>query len=124
MAKDLTISMEDKPGTLAAAAEQLGHAGVNIEGICGYPSGGRGHGHILVEDAAKARRALEAAGVRVENERDVIVVEIPDRPGELGRATRKLANAGVNIDLIYLATRTRVVIGSPDLATARKAIGE
>ena len=124
MAKDLTISMEDKPGTLAAAAEQLGHAGVNIDGICGYPSGQRATGHLLVEDAAKARSALEAAGVRVEHERDVVILELPDRPGELGRATRKLADAGVNIDLIYLATRTRVVIGSPDLAGARQALGK
>ncbi|HLQ62633.1 MAG TPA: hypothetical protein VK131_12305 [Candidatus Acidoferrales bacterium] len=123
MATDLTISMEDKPGTLAAAAEQLGHAGVNIEGICGYPSGGRGQGHILVEDAAKARQALEAAGVRVEQERDVIVVERPDRPGELGKLSRQLANAGINIDLIYLATRTRIVIGTPDLAKARQVLG-
>ena len=81
MATDLTISMEDKPGTLAAAAEQLGHAGVNIEGICGYPSGGRGQGHILVEDAAKARQALEAAGVRA-TELDAIILSTtsPDTP--------------------------------------------
>jgi hypothetical protein len=120
--KDLTVQLEDKPGTLATAAEALGKAGINIEGICGFSVQGKSLGHILVENAANARRALESAGARVTEEKDVLVTEIEDRPGSLGKLTRKIAGAGVNLNLVYLATNTRLVIGADNLAKARGAI--
>jgi len=119
--KDLTIELEEKAGTVAAAAEALGKAGVNIEGICGFVVGGKGVGHVLVADAAKARQALESAGARVTNEQEALVLDIEDKPGSLGKLTRKIANAGVNLNAVYLATRTRVVIGARDLEKARAA---
>lgn len=120
--KDLTVQLEDKPGTMAAAAEALGKAGINIEGVCGFSVQGKGVGHILVENAANARRALESAGVRVTEEKDVLVTEIEDHPGSLGKLARKVAEAGVNLNLIYLATNTKLVIGTDNLAKARTAI--
>ncbi len=122
MAKDLTAILEDRPGTLAAACEALGNAGVNIDGLCGVPSGGKAEIHFLVQDAAAARRALEGAGVRVAGERDVLVLDVPDRPGAVGEIARRIANAGVNVELVYAATKTRVVFGVNDLAKARAAI--
>lgn len=122
MMKDLTVILEDRPGTLADMGEALGKAGINIEGSCGFPSEGKGVGHILVEDAAAARRALEEIGIEVGNEREVLVLEIEDRPGALGEVSRRIANAGVNIDLCYLATNTRLVIGADDLDKARAAL--
>ncbi len=121
MAKDLTVSIENRPGTLADISEALGNAGINIEGICGFPCEGEGVGHLLVEDAAGARRAIEGARGKVTAERDVLILEIEDKPGGLGERARRIANAGVNVDLIYLATRTRVVIGADDLEKARDA---
>lgn len=123
MAKDLTVVLEDRPGTLAAMGEALGKAGVNIEGICGFPAGGKGTMHVLVEDAGAARRALQQAGLQVTGEQDVLVTTLEDKPGAMGAALRKIANAGVNVTLVYLATRTRVVIGASDLAKARTAVG-
>ena len=120
--KDLTVSLEDRPGTMADAAEALGKAGINIEGICGFPVSGRGVAHFLVEDAAKARKAIEGAGAKVQADRDVLVVDVADRPGTLGQVTRKLAKAGVNLNLVYLATNTRLVIGADNLDKARGAI--
>ena len=122
--KDLTIELEEKVGTVAAAAEALGKAGVNIEGICGFVVGGKGIGHVLVEDAAKARQALQGAGARVTGEQDVLVAEIEDKPGSLGKLTRKIADAGVNLNTVYLATRTRVVLGARDVEKLRSAAGE
>lgn len=124
MAKDLTVVLEDRPGTLAALGEALGKAGINIEGACGFPSEGKGVAHVLVEDAAAARRALQQVGLQVQAERDVIVMDIPDRPGALGQIARKVANAGVNVDVVYLATRTRVVLGVNDPAKARAALSK
>lgn len=123
MAKDLTVILDDRPGTLATLTEALGKAGINIDGLCGFPSEGKGVIHILVQDAAAARRAVEAAGFRVRGEREVLVLDAQDRPGEVGQITRRIANAGVNIDLIYVATRTRVVIGASDLPKAKAALG-
>ena len=121
MSKDLTVMLEDRPGTLADLGEALGKAGVNIDGLCGLPIQGKGAFHVLVEDAAAARRALEAAKIQVQEERDVLVLKLEDRPGEIGRVCRKIASAGVNITLTYLATNTRVVLGADNLDKARAA---
>jgi hypothetical protein len=123
MAKDLTVHLEDRPGTLADVGEALGKAGVNIEGGCGFPSEGKGVFHILVADAAAARKALEAAGMKVVAERDVLVTAVEDAPGALGTITRKIADAGVNVDLLYLGTGTRLVLGVSDPAKAKAALG-
>jgi len=122
MAKDLTVILEDRPGTLADMGEVLGKAGINIDGLCGFPCQGKGTIHILVEDAAAARRALEERGLEVRDEREVLILEVEDRPGAGGNVTRRIANAGVNIDLVYRTTKTRVVIGADDLDKARAAV--
>ena len=122
MATDLTIVLENRPGTLAQLGETLGQAGVNIEGGCGFPCGGEGMIHLLVEDADAAKRSLQEAGIEVRNERPVLVTEVKDRPGELGNLTRRIANAGVNIDLLYLTAKGQLVLGVDDLERARAAL--
>ncbi|MGB2894544.1 MAG: hypothetical protein WBB65_00095 [Anaerolineales bacterium] len=122
MAKDLTIHLEDRPGALAEMGEALGKSVVNIDGICGVSCEGVGVLHILVEDADAARSAVEQAGFKVQSERDVLVVNIVDRPGELGDIARKLANAGINLDLLYLAASMDLVIGVDDLEKAESAL--
>lgn len=122
MATDLTVILRNVPGTIADAGEAAGRAGVNIDGVGGFECGGEGVMHVLVEDADAARQALEGAGLEVRSEREVIVVDIADRPGEMGRTLRRLSDASVNVDLIYLATNTRLVIGPDDLDAARAAL--
>jgi len=122
MAQDLTVILEDRPGTLADMGEALGKAGINIEGLCGFPSEGKGVIHVLVEDGAAARSALEGAGLTVTGTRDVLVLEIENKPGTFGEMTRKIANAGVNVDLAYVATNTRLVVGADDLGKAQAAL--
>jgi hypothetical protein len=122
MAKDLTVSLENRPGTLADLGEALGKAGVNIEGTAGFTVGDQGAAHILVEDAEKARQALEGTGTSAEAESDVLVIDIEDRPGALGEIARKIADAGVNITFGYLATNNRLVLGADDLDKAKAAL--
>lgn len=122
MAKDLTVILEDRPGTLADIGEALGKADINIDGCCGFPSEGKGVIHILVEDVGAARRELQQAGLEVRGEREVLVLEVENRPGVFGEVTRRIARAGVNIDLIYVAANTRLVIGADDLDRARAAV--
>ena len=121
MATDLAVTVEDKPGELASVGEATGRAGVNIDGLCCVPSGGQFVVHLLVEDAAGARRALEDAGYTSVEERPVVVLDMQDRPGALGETARKIADAGVNLELAYLATNTRLVLGAADLDTVRAA---
>jgi hypothetical protein len=126
MATDLTISVEDRPGTLADIGEALGKAGVNIEGFAGFGWEGRGIIHVLVEDAMKARMALDDAGLKVEGESEALVMDMTsdaDRPGKLGEVSRKVANAGVNIQVAYIATNNRAVVVTSDNAKAMAAFG-
>ncbi|HEU4355979.1 MAG TPA: amino acid-binding protein [Actinomycetota bacterium] len=126
MATDLTVVLEDKPGELARLGEALGGAGVNIEGVCGVGSGGRGVIHVLVEDVAAARQALEGAGIAVEAENEALVADMAgqaDTPGSLGMAARAVADAGVNIMAMYIATHDRGVIVTSDNDKARQALG-
>lgn len=122
MAWDITVELENRPGTMATLGEAAGQKGVNIEGICGFPCGELAEIHVLVDDVATASDAFAVAGLDVTHEREVIVLDIEDRPGELGRLARTLAEAGINIDLLYLATNTRAVIGVDDLHAARELL--
>jgi hypothetical protein len=93
--KDLTIALENRPGALAEMGDALGRAGVSIEGGGVWVADGRGVAHFLFEDGRAARTALEAAGIRVVEERDVIVQRLKQsEPGQLGRITRRMAEAG------------------------------
>ena len=126
MPKDLTLTLDNRPGTLAQMGEVIGGAGINIDGICGFPlSKGKITLHILVQDAAGARRALEEAGIEVRDEREVLVlrqgVDVVDRPGVAGVVARAMADAGVNVDLIYTTLKGDVVIGAVDIEQAREA---
>jgi hypothetical protein len=122
MHSDLTVNLENRPGTLAELGEALGNAGINIDGAAGLGQGEQGEFHILVDDAGPAREALSQAGIEVGAEREVEVVSVVDQPGELGRHLRRVADAGVNVDLVYLATGTRLVIGSDDVEGLRRAL--
>ncbi|HET7235709.1 MAG TPA: ACT domain-containing protein [Actinomycetota bacterium] len=125
--KDLTVSLEDKPGELARMGEALGGAGVNIEGMAAMTAEGRGIIHLLVEDAAATRAALEGAGIAVAGEADPLIAEFPadqvDRPGAMGEMARAMAEAGVNVQVVYLATKNRGVMVTSDNAKARAALG-
>src|SRR6266511_4367309 len=107
--KDLTISLTDQPGSLAALGEATGRANINMEGACAYVEDGKAVAHICVDDADGARRALKEAGLEVTGEQDVILVQLEDRPG-------------VNLKLAYLATGTRLVVAADDLDRAETAI--
>lgn len=127
MPKDILVSLDDRPGELARVGEALGGAGVNIEGLMAFAHEGRGFAHLLVEDAPGARRALDAAGIKIEGESDVEIIDLAeadvDRPGTLGERTRGVAEAGINLRFVYLATHDRAVIGADDVPALRSAMG-
>jgi hypothetical protein len=120
MAIDLTVILQDRPGELARLGEATGQRGVNIEGMAAFTGEGRGVIHVLVEDAAKAREALEEAGMGIADEREALVIDIPNQPGSLGEAARRLGEAGVNIELAYTTFGgVKLVVVTDDLDAAR-----
>ena len=123
MATDFTIILEDRPGELARVGEALGNAGVNIEAVSGVVTDGRGVVHLVVEDADAARSAFAGAGIEVAGAADAWLMDIDDdQPGGLGRIARKLADAGVNIEVFYLAHGDRDVLVSSDNELARSTL--
>ena len=123
MATGLSVVLEDRPGELARLGEATGQAGVNIEGMAAFTGQGRGIIHLLVEDAAKAKAALEGAGIKLADEREALVIDIENQPGSLGELARRLGEASVNIELIYTTFGgVKVVIVTDDLGAAREAL--
>ncbi|HEU4755942.1 MAG TPA: hypothetical protein VFS72_04710 [Agromyces sp.] len=127
MAKDLYLTLEDKPGEAARLGEALGAAGVNIEGLCAMADGGRSTVHILVDDGARARTALEGAGITVDRETEVLVSpplreEWVATPGGFGRMARALADADVNISFAYVAGDSRFVLSTSDDAKTAEVL--
>ncbi len=125
MAFDLVIEIENSPGALADVAAAISDAGVNIAAATCIGSAQRAELHILVPHAEAARHLLAISHlVAVTREREVVVVDVEDRPGVLADLTRRIARAGVDLDLVYVATRDRVVFGAADLAALRAALAD
>jgi hypothetical protein len=117
---DLAIELENKPGALARMGEALGRAGVSIEGGGAWVVEGKGIGHFLFQDGAAAREALEAAGFRVLQVRDVVAVRLKQSvPGQLGLLTRRMADAGVNIEVQYSNHDHQLILVVDDLPRGR-----
>lgn len=122
MAFDLTIDIENTPGALAEVAAAISDAGVNVAAATCVGPGDRAELHILVPHAEAAKHLLAISHVAVTREREVVVIDAEDRPGVLADLARRIARAGVNIDLVYVATRNRVVFGAHDLPALKEAL--
>jgi len=119
--KDLAIALANRPGALAEMGEALGRAGVSIEGGGAWVVGNEGVAHFLFHDGAAARRALEAAGIRVVAERDVVLQRLKQAvPGQLGQLTRRMADAGVNIEVLYSDHDHQLVLVVDDVTKAQQ----
>src|SRR3712207_247822 len=119
MPTDLTVILRNVPGTIAELGEAAERGGVNMRGACGFEVGGEGVMHVVVDDAAAGRRAFEEGGMEVRAEREVLVVDVEDTPGGLRRTMRRYADAGINVDLVYLTADGQLVIGPDDVERAR-----
>jgi hypothetical protein len=125
MAKtDMVIELKrNEPGELARVATALSDAGINIAAVTALGDGHSAEVHVLVPHPEAVRHALAVVhSVSITRERDVVVVQCQDRPGELADLTSKIAAAGINLDLAYVATGSRVVFGSDDLDGLRAAL--
>ena len=118
--KDVAIAMDHRPGALAALGETLGRAGISVEGGGVFAFGGTAIAHFLFVDDAPTRRVLADAGFRVLDERQVVTVRLrQSEPGQLGKIARRLADAGVNIEVQYSDHEHRLILVVDDLERGR-----
>jgi hypothetical protein len=122
MAFDLVIDVENTPGALARVATAVSDAGVNLAAATCIGTGERAELHILVPHPEPVKHALAIAQLAVTREREVVVIEVEDTPGALADIARKVGGAGVNLDLVYIATRSRVVFGATDINALKEAL--
>lgn len=123
--RDLTLKLENRPGALARMGERLGAAGVSLEGGGAFSLGADGVAHFLVEDAAAARAALAGSGIEVVADRAVLVQRLDQaRPGQLGRICREMADAGVNIEVLYSDHVNQLILVVDDGERGRRVSAE
>lgn len=125
--KNLAIELEDRPGALAEMGEALGCAGVSVEGGGVFVVGGSGVAHFLVADGdvAAGRQALLAAGIRLVAVREVIDLRLRQEvPGQLGSLARRMASAGVNIEVQYSDHDHHLILVVDDPARGRQVAAE
>jgi hypothetical protein len=124
MATDLRVVVPNRPGALMEALSALAGADINIESFSGDIRPGERWGflHLLVEDAAPARRAIESAGFEVTSEHAVDVVPAEDRPGALADIVKRYSDAARNIEVLYTARTGHVVLGTEDMQQPRYGV--
>ena len=123
----VTVTLQNKPGTLAQVSSTLGKAGVNISALLAPEIRGKGKVRLLVDNLDKAKDALKAAKIRF-GEEEAIAVELDNKPGALGEVAEKLGQAKINIRYAYAtaaegSAKATVVLAVPDLAKALGVLG-
>lgn len=124
MSIDLVVEVDNEPGALARVAAAISDAGVNLAAATCIGTAETAELHILVPHAEPVRHALAITNLAITREREVVVIDFEDRPGLLADLARKVAEAGVNVDLLYVATHNRLVFGSPDIEKLKAALGK
>jgi hypothetical protein len=98
--KEISFTMANKVGLLSEVTTAVAGAKVNIIGICAYAMENTAYFMLTVDSNAKAKKALASLGVGIE-EKDVVEVEMANKPGELQKVAKKIADAGINIEYMY-----------------------
>lgn len=123
--KEFDVYVQDKPGELAKVCEILGGNGVNIRAIASERAQPKPLIRIVTDDEATTKSTLRRLGVAYD-QRDVLSIRLPDRPGELGKMARKLAMAMVNVDSIYILSKengmTEMALTVDNIVKAERAL--
>lgn len=126
MPTDLRIVLPDRPGTGTALCQAIADAGINLEGLCGdlRPGEGWGYFHVVVDDARaeEAIRAVESTGCQVLDVHAVDLIQAENRPGELVAILSEYGDRGENIEVLYIASGDRIVIGTEAMRKPRHGV--
>ena len=123
--KQFDVTVQNKPGEVAHVAEALAKGAVNIRGIATERGPTNPLLHIITEDDASTRKTLTNAGFQFK-EKDILVVSLQNKPGELAKIAKKLERGGVNIDSLFIlvgtSPQTEIAIGVDKTAEAQKLL--
>lgn len=123
MPTEIVTEVQDRPGLLADIGELFGKRNINITAAAAFTHNGKGYLHFVVDDAEPATGLLKECDCKIITVREVLSVSLDDQPGELGRYTRRLADAGVNILSFYTGGSSggdkEVIIAVDKIAAAR-----
>jgi hypothetical protein len=125
MLTEVVVELDDRVGALADLGELLGGHGVDIRALAVLSvAEGRALAHLVVEPADVAVRVLREHDLVPQRVREVLSVTLEDEPGALGRYCRKLADASINLEAVYLAGERNgaklLVLAVSDLQAARQ----
>jgi len=98
--KQFTIAVDNQPGAVVGIAKTLGNAKVNILSLLGTAQGTAGTVQLVVDDARRAKKALDAARIAYA-ETPAEQYDLPNKPGALAQSLEKLAAKGVNLNSVY-----------------------
>ena len=117
--KQFTIAVDNQPGAVAGIARTLGDAKVNILSLLGTAQGTAGAVQLIVEDARRAKKALDAARIAYQ-ETPAEIYDLPNKPGALAQCLDRLAAKGVNLNSIHATAakggKKAVVVYTADAA--------
>lgn len=100
---EIRLSMPNRVGLLSEITTAVAKAKVNVNAICAYALENTAFFNLITDSNSKAKKALASLGYGIE-EKDVIQVELPNKPGELQKVAKKIADAGIDIDFMYATT--------------------
>ena len=98
--KEFTVFLEDRAGTLGKICQALADHGVNILALDSFPSGGKSVTRFIVDNPAAFNVALEGARLTY-TAGDVLMLKLPNQPGEIARVASRLGEASININYAY-----------------------
>ncbi len=127
-AKEITVTIEDKPGTLGKCFHALAERGVNILAYQSYVEERESLARFLADDMASAKAVLGSLHMIFE-ETDIAIGRLAHRPGELARAASRLGEIQINIDYTYCglepgSTLVLLVFGVDKLTKAASLLNE
>ena len=103
--KEITIVAKNELDALATITEALGNTGVNIEAVSAYERNDSAVIRLVTNDANSAMKTLSKIPNINAKESDIIVLRLANKPGELGKITRKLANGKINVESVYIISK-------------------
>ena len=126
--KQLSVSLENAPGTLSIVSELLGREGVNIRAISVADTSDISTVRFVVDDPEKAKNILTGNGYQP-RETDVLAVEPPDHPGGMNAMLKPLKAAGINVHYLYphlgrINNNAIVILGVDKTVEAQKVLAQ
>ena len=116
---DYSFNVENHPGALASLAELIAAEGINLDGCFGAASADKGVVHIHTNNPQATSQLLNGAGIKFET-RELFELDVQDKPGELAKLARSLADAKVNITLFYITMKPSLVLGVDNVSAAKQ----